>query len=46
MQNLQKKLNNIKKEYEKKEFDLKWDYENKINDLEKEDRENEFSLDK
>lgn len=29
-------VENIKKEYQKKEFDLKWDYKNEIKHLEKE----------
>ena len=33
---LHNEVENIKKEYEKKEFDLEWNYKNKINHLEKE----------
>jgi len=33
---LHNEVKNIKKEYEKKEFDLEWNYKNKIKHLEKE----------
>ena len=43
---LHNEVENIKKEYEKKEFDLEWNYKNKINHLEKENNRLNKIIDK
>lgn len=39
---LHNEVENIKKDYEKKEFDLEWNYKNKIKRLEKENSHLQF----
>ena len=43
---LHNEVKSIKKEYEKKEFDLEWNYKNKINHLEKENNRLNKIIDK